>query len=879
MNYLSGDLFVDWFESAVTIAPDAPAVAFEGKHLTYQQLAGISDSVAAQLLARGVGANSYIGLYIERSLELFIGMLAAMKVGGTFVPLDPASPRTRLQKLVDMVRPAALLTSMALSQDLQGCGHVLILDQLNDAVGRDFRRVSVEPQMLAYVIFTSGSTGEPKPVGIEHRNLANYVRGVASRLDLPVGGSYAVVSTFAADLGYTMVFPALALGGILHVISRSRSTDPAAFGEYMVRHQIDCLKIVPSHLSALVSGARNPTALLPYRRLVLGGEASSARWAHDLQRLRPGLRVFNHYGPTETTVGVLTNELRSDWVGDVDRIPLGHPLPGVTAYVLDEQGAKTPPGSPGELYIGGSQVARGYINAPELTAERFLLDPFGEPSARMYKTGDLVRALPDGALDFLGRMDEQVKIHGYRVEPSEVQSALRQLCQVKDVAVVAREDMGERRLVAYVVPRLSATVQGVPRYVLPNNQAVAHLNRYETDYIYQEVFGNQAYLRHGIRLPENAQILDIGANIGLFSLFVAQACAAPRIVAIEPNPSVYQLLQANLSAYVPGATALQCGVARAAGTARFTFFKGYSLLSGFHADAATESSVIKSYVENLAAAASGNSDAERLAHQADVVLAPRFAAQHFDVQLRTLSDVMESEDIKHVDLLKVNVEKAEVDVLAGIEGRHWARIDQIVAEIDLEQNVDSIVQMLERHGFDYLIDQDPLLTKTALRYVYAVRRGSGIELLREQSPGAHCITLPMWPNQLATERLLLDYCRARLPEYMVPSAFVLLDRLPFTANGKLDRKELPPPVASVRPSVDYFTNDTIRRLANVWHKLLGECEITPDDSFFDVGGSSLLAIRLGSCIYEVFGLDFPLERILENSTLREMADAIAEMAD
>jgi len=872
MSAQSAGLFLDWFESAVALAPQAPAVAFEGSQLTYQELDAAAAAVASRLRDLGVGASSFIGLYMERSIELVVGVLAALKSGGAFVPLDPANPKERLQRFVDAIRPAALLTSSALSKDLQGCAHVLLLDRPVEPASPAFTRAAAAPDALAYAIFTSGSTAEPKAVGVEHRNLASYIRGVVQRLELPPGGRYGVVSTFAADLGYTMVFPALALGGVLHVISRARAADPVALGEYMSRHQIDCLKIVPSHLAALVAGARNPSLILPAQRLVLGGEASSARWAQMLGRLRPGLRVFNHYGPTETTIGVLTNELAPDWTGDVDRIPLGRPLPDVTARVLDEHGAPTSPGTAGELYIGGGQVARGYLGQPALTAQRFLPDPLGPPGARLYKTGDLVRSLADGALDFLGRIDDQVKIHGYRVEPSEIQSVLREMPQVRDVAVVTREDTGERRLVAYVVPSLPANFQGSPRQVLPNNLAVAQHHRHETEYIYREVFELQAYLRHGIRLPARACIVDVGANIGLFSLLAAQICEAPRIIAVEPNPTIHALLQENLAVYAPGATALKCGIARAPGLATFTFFKGYSLLSGFHTDVTVESSVIKSYLENQAMA--GDRDVERLVHEADAVIAPRFAAAQFEVQLRTLSDVIDSERIEHIDLLKVNVEKAEVDVLAGIAPEHWQHIDQIVAEIDLDQNVRSIVQMLEQHGFDYVLDQDVLLAKTALRYVYAVRRGAGIELIREQAPGAHHIALRNLPAPLLTEALLLEFCRSRLPSHMVPSAFVLLDRLPLTPNGKLDRQSLPAPVVPPVETAQHEMSETMQRLANLWNDLLARRDIAEDDSFFDIGGTSLLAIRLSSRIQDMFGIHFPLARIFESPTLAEMTEAL-----
>ena len=307
---------------------------------------------------------------------------------------------------------------------------------------------------LVYVIYTSGSTGRPKGVAVEHRQLVNYVQGISERLALEPGWSYATVSTIAADLGNTVVFPSWCTGGCLHVISKDRLADPVALAEYFERYRIDCLKIVPSHLAALLTGP-DPRKLIPRRRLILGGEASRCEWISNLQKYAADCRIFNHYGPTETTVGVLTYP-----VGDVlpasvsGTLPLGRPLPNSQIYILDAQQQPVPVGVPGQLYIGGSGVARGYWNRPEQTTERFTANWFGNhPEDRMYRTGDRARYLPDGNIEFLERVDQQVKIRGFRIELGEIESILSEHEAVREVKVTAREDVpGDKRLVAYIVP-------------------------------------------------------------------------------------------------------------------------------------------------------------------------------------------------------------------------------------------------------------------------------------------------------------------------------------------------------------------------------------------------------------------------------------------
>ena len=287
------------------------------------------------------------------------------------------------------------------------------------------------------MIYTSGSTGKPKGVLIEHRQICNYVQGISARCGLEPGASFAMVQPLSVDSSQTMIFPALVSGGCLHVISEDRAVDPQALSGYFCRFPIDMLKIAPSHLAALQTSS-HPERLLPRRVLIIGGEASRREWVEQLQTMAR-CAIFNHYGPTEATVGMLTYPVHTDQNGhSASTVPLGRPLPNTQAYVLDRHLYPVPIGVPGELHIGGHGLARGYLNRPELTAEKFIADPFSpESGARLYKTGDVVRYLPDGNLEFLGRTDHQVKIRGFRIEPAEVESMLGQHPAVRGVVVTS----------------------------------------------------------------------------------------------------------------------------------------------------------------------------------------------------------------------------------------------------------------------------------------------------------------------------------------------------------------------------------------------------------------------------------------------------------
>ncbi len=453
------------FEQQAARTPDAVAAVYEDEQLTYGELNRSANQLAHYLRGLGVGPEKVVGICMERSLAVVVGLLGILKAGGAYLPLDPAYPRERLRFMLDDAKPVFMVTRRGIAADCSGDGmRVVCLDSdrgswahesVQNPVG------AVGPENSAYVLYTSGSTGKPKGVLVEHRAVLNYVRGISARLG-PAAGSgtaFALVQPLTVDSSLTAVYVPLCTGGCLHVISQERASDPVALGEYFRDHRIDCLKIAPSHLAAL-QAAPDPQ-LLPRRWLVLGGEAPRRSWVATLQSQAPRCMILNHYGPTEATVGMLTyclTENEPDCRSSM--LPMGRPLPNTRAYLLDAHLQPVPVGVTGELYVGGACLARGYLNQPVLTAERFIPSPFdSDPGARMYRTGDMARYLADGNLEFVGRQDQQVKIHGFRVELGEIEATLGQHPGVREIAVMARKPEGLTRdapedkvLVAYLVP-------------------------------------------------------------------------------------------------------------------------------------------------------------------------------------------------------------------------------------------------------------------------------------------------------------------------------------------------------------------------------------------------------------------------------------------
>ncbi|HEY3571702.1 MAG TPA: amino acid adenylation domain-containing protein [Thermoanaerobaculia bacterium] len=445
------------FAAQTERTPDAIALVYQGQSITARELDRRANQLARHLRKRGVGPEVPVGIFLERTPELVLAILAVLKAGGVYVPFDTTYPEDRLAYLLEDSGAHLLLTEEALRpllpERMPPLVRIVRMGADWDEIGRESETgfdSGAGPDHLAYVIYTSGSTGRPKGVGVSHGNLTSYVDSVAAELSVPPHCSYLMISTIAADGGNTALFLSLCTGGCLHVLPRETSLDPRAVAEYVESHPIDFFKIVVSHFAMLFSspfGAR----LLPRRWLILGGEALGWDLVDAIRALRPECEIYDHYGPTETTVGVLMNRIDREGEGRSrpPMVPPGRPLANSGMRILDRHQQPAPVGVIGELYVGGPCVARGYLRRPDLTAERFVPADSG---ARLYRTGDLVRYLPDGRIEFLGRADHQIKVRGFRIELGEIEAALAALDGVRDALVMLREDIpGDPRLVAYVV--------------------------------------------------------------------------------------------------------------------------------------------------------------------------------------------------------------------------------------------------------------------------------------------------------------------------------------------------------------------------------------------------------------------------------------------
>ncbi|WP_225000412.1 non-ribosomal peptide synthetase, partial [Cesiribacter sp. SM1] len=449
VNYPAGETLVDLFEEQANLTPDAVALIYNDQQLTYQQLNQKSGQLARYLRAKGVREETLVPICVDRSIEMMIGLLGIMKAGGAYVPIDPTYPSERVAWMLEdtAARICVCGSKQAALVSVKAEMELVLLDKDWDTVAEapaEKLPVILQPTNLAYVIYTSGSTGKPKGVLVEHKGVVNLVHHQRDYYHIKRSDRILQISNYTFDASVEQMFLALSNGASLVLVPREVLLDPAALTDLLIAQQVTHLHATPSLLQQIRPG--NYEYL---KNVIAGGEPCPASLATAWHQWA---NFYNEYGPTETTVTATEIRYAPDQFMDHTLIPIGKPLANTKAYVLDRAGRLVPQGVAGELCIGGVQVTRGYLNREELTAQKFVKDPFSrEADARMYKTGDLVRWLEDGELEFLGRMDDQVKIRGYRIELGEVENVLNQCSGVKQAVVLAREDAGgHKRLLAYI---------------------------------------------------------------------------------------------------------------------------------------------------------------------------------------------------------------------------------------------------------------------------------------------------------------------------------------------------------------------------------------------------------------------------------------------
>jgi amino acid adenylation domain-containing protein len=925
--------------------------------ISYHELNARANQLAHHLRSLGVGPESIVGICLERSPEMIVALLAVLKAGAAYLPLDPGYPAERLRYMVEDARPAVIFTidDLRLTIGREDVKHVIVNRQSSIVNLTDWQPFAHLPTEnlnleviggdLAYVIYTSGSTGRPKGVLLQHRGLSNLVQAQISGFGITAASRVLQFASFSFDAAVSEVFMALLAGGTLYLLDRDTLTTPQELARAMHELAISAVTLPPSLLALLP-----PEELPGLQTVISAGERCGPELA---ERWRVGRRFFNAYGPTEATIGPTFYEVTGALPEGVSSTPIGTPIANMQIHLLDSYGQPVPVGVPGEIHIGGVGLARGYLNRPELTAERFInlrltIDDLrleGSVPAQssivnrqslIYKTGDLARRLPDGTLEYMGRIDQQVKLRGFRIELGEIETVLKQHPGVRDAVALVREDTpGDQRLIAYVVPENRKPVKLWP--------SVAEYFIYD-DLLYSAMTNderrNSSYRNAIRRAVPGKVVVEVGTGKDAILARICVEEGARHVYAIELLEESYQKAKACIESL---------GLSD-----RITLIHGdmRSVTLPELADVCV--SELVGPIGGCEGAALLINDAWRFLKPGGVMIPSRTVTQiaavqlpdafvaephfsavsgcyverifehqgyRFDLRLcmqglgreALRSSVGVFEDLDHTG--PAEAEYIRHEQLHVVQN---GRVDGFLVWLQLHTDADNTIDILDHEhcwlpvflpvfspgiqaeaGDVFDITIESRLSDNGLNPDYhlsgVLQRADGSSLpwnyssyhykqLYQATPFyAQLFANDAVPTradeqvQLAPSELRANL-RQRMPEYMVPAGFMFLDALPLTPNGKVDRKGLPAP-KSARPAGPTMLvaprNATEQVLATIWQAALKLEQVGVHDNFFDLGGHSLLMAKVHSQVQEQFGRNISLVELFRRPTISALASYLS----
>jgi amino acid adenylation domain-containing protein/FkbM family methyltransferase len=857
------------FELQAQQTPNAEALIFNNTSFSYDSLNKVVNRFSRYITSQyQLTPRQIVAIMLPRSENAIIAMLAILKSGCSFLAIDPNYPEERKRYILEDANPGLLIIDSSQLTDINFYSGSLCAVDIelgnSDSLSPDNVDTTVDETDLAYIVYTSGSTGQPKGVMIEHRSTINMALNLFERFELLPSDRLLQFASLSFDACVAEIFTAILNGAALVVFEEKVVKDGRKFLESLAQQKVSAAVLPPAYLSAIDIDKLN------LRVIVTAGEAMNPK---DALRCKRYSKVFNGYGPTECAVAATTYKI-SD--GDANRsaMPIGSALANTKVYILDDNMNPVPVGVAGEICIAGVSVARGYLNQPALTKQKFLDDPF-VPGNRMYRTGDLGRFINNKDIEFIGRKDNQVKVRGFRIELDEIENVLRQHPSVENAKVYVNTINGVKDVYAIVVPSDTGTfaMKNLLKFVqlperrkslfqLPNGLSVVHKNAGETSAIYKEIFEEVDYFKNGITVNPGDVVFDVGANIGLFSLFVGLSAHGSRIYAFEPIAQIFEALEANSQLYNIGLQTFNCGIGEREETVQFTYYPHNTAISGRYADHDEDNKTVQSFMIGELP--------EQQRHLIDALVESRMQGETQSCRVRRLSDIISENRIEKIDLLKIDVEKSELDVLKGINNDDWLKIKQVVMEVHGER-VDEIAALLTQHGFSVTSEQAGLLKTTSLFNIYASR------LVNPDSYAPPVPVLPAYHNPEQFVDVIKDHCRSLMPEFMIPSHFRVIDSIPLTINGKIDLRALQdnePVETSAKKQSREPKNLVENQLIAIFGDILSYKDVSVNDHFFERGGHSIKAIQLISRISKDLRVDIELNDIFENPVLEDIASLI-----
>jgi amino acid adenylation domain-containing protein len=921
----------------VARTPDRIAVECADRQLTYRELARRSDRLAAHLVAMGVGADVLVGICLGRSLDTIVGILGILKAGGAYVPLDPAYPPSRLALIIeDAAMPIVLTQSRFVDKLPTYAGKIVCIDELARDPEPQCSHLlpdEVKPHDLAYVIYTSGSTGKPKGVAIEHHSLVNYTLAVRLEYAITAADRVLQLTSLNFDVSAEEIYPCLSVGATLVLRNDATIDSIDNFIQSCHDWEITVTSLPTAFWHELTARLALDNLLVPpsWRLAIIGGEKAAPDKLQAWMALGLKVRLIDAYGPTEGTISALMCDVDSCAPHTPATIAIGRPIANVQAYVLDKNLALCPIGSPGELYLGGAGLARGYLHDPELTARKFIPNPFNpERSARLYRTGDLVRYLSDGKLQFLDRLDEQVKIRGFRIELGEIETLLERHPGVQEA--IAINAVGDRHdsIATYIVPKQRHhQMQWWP--------SVGEYPLYD-ELLYQSMTTdtprNQAYQAAIQRTVKNKVVVDIGTGKdAILARFCIEA-GAKKVYAIEASETAYyQAIET---------------IARLGLQSKIIPIHGYSTAIDLPEAVDVCLSEIIGTIGSSEGVAPLLNDARRFL-KADGCMIPhrcatKIAAITLPAQLRENPSFQELtghytrqifehvgqpfdvrlcvKNLPHSNIISNSdtFEDLVFDTVTACEYSHQitltmtksARLDGLLLWLNLYTAPEIVIDNLERE-YSWLPVYFPIfnpgvnvapgdrieaacqswLSDNNINPNYRVIgrlicENGAIFPFRYDSLHHQQSTIPnhfyqlLFPNgqiRIDTESQLSSksirtYLSRHLPAYMLPNRIVTIEQLPITPNGKVDRRAL----LALNTTENSALKATVPRnnleeiLVGIWQEVLEIERIDINDNFFELGGHSLLAIQLFTKIHQRLKVQLPLAILVRSPTVARLAE-------
>lgn len=981
------------FCAQVNRNPEAPALTVNDETLSYLDLNERANRVAHRLKQLGVGPDVIVGVHLDRSVEMIVCFLGVLKAGGAYLPLNPTYPKERVQFMLYEAHASVVLSTVASAAQLpQNLMHLICLDRDAELLGQPTSNPSIEelPDQLAYVMYTSGSTGRPKAAGVTHRNIVRLLTGT-DYIRIGAHDVFLQLSAPSFDASTFEIWGALLHGAKL-VLYPDHEVDLDRLELILEREQVSVLWLTAGLFHQVME--ERPLALLPLKWLLAGGDALSVSHVKRALEYLPDCRLINGYGPTEGTTFSTCFRITDPGLLE-STVPIGRPIANTQVYVLDAELCPVPVGVSGELYIGGDGLARGYVNRPALTAERFVCNPFEPPGTRLYRTGDLVRWRADGTLEFMGRTDDQVKIRGYRVEPAEIEAAVLDHPAVKQALIVVQQDAArDRRLVCYVVGDRNATLDAAFAQE-PEKARNMVVSQWET--LYEETYGvqnqvcgpsfvgwNSSYTGEPIpevemqewlantiervRALQPQRVLEIGCGVGLLLQHLAPDCLSyvgtdfsgaalkqlQQWMAFRNDLAHVELLQRpateledfragsfdtvilnSVVQYFPDIDYLMAvlkGAARLLVPGGRIFIgdvRDLRTLRMFHSavllgKAATtlrvaelrkrldravsqdkELVIDSQFFRALPGNVPGFSAAE--VHLKRGRSANELTRHRYDVTLHVGEQI--GARVVCEPLYAPTAIKSPRQFEAALKERLWSTVHvtgipnlglsreaaglRLIDALDDSVEVGALRHQLSGLSFDALDPENMWELAHAHDYDVTVSPGepghfdvrlcdrSKRDLVPRAVPPVHPVRLwsayandPLehgFRQQLIAQ--LREYLKGRLPEYMVPSAWMVLKQFPLTPNGKVDRRALPVPEGRSEDLGNYVAprTDHERTLAEIWAEVLRVDQVGLQDNFFEMGGHSLLGLKALSKINRRFGSTLKAIDIYRSPTVQELA--------